>query len=127
MLGKCPELKLHCEVAEAVKIWGDRLQSAFFSKVPESCLLKIRDALDPALFGVLTPEMLNSRLMTKEDVCILCGVSCCPCLEQISWRKLRILKVCFLKMIFPNPLALFLRKINDDKHAITNEEPNPTS
>jgi hypothetical protein len=69
-----------------------RLQAEIYKKTPAGCMLAKNDYL-PKEHLVLTPEMVASSLISRKDICNMCGFEGCSNFKNLGPRWLRAAKL----------------------------------
>ncbi len=80
------------EAGDFVKKEYHKLQAAIFSVMPEGCFLKMWNVLDLRMVFMLSPEMVEKKIVSQKDICALCSAEDCP-FNKIDHKNLRIFKV----------------------------------
>ncbi len=86
------------EAGEFVKKEYRKLRAVIFSIMPEGCFLKMWNTLDLRMIFMLSPEMIENKVINREDVCSLCSAEDCP-FNNVDYKDLRIIKVKLLGIL----------------------------
>ena len=76
-----------------------KLRAAIFSVMPDGCFLKMWNTLDLRMVFMLSPEMIENKVVNREDVCSLCSAESCP-FNNVNHKDLRTIKIKVLGNIY---------------------------
>ena len=89
-------------VEEAIRVIRkefDNLQNAIFGIMPEGCFLRMWNVLSPVMLCMLSPEMIEKKIVDQKDICALCPAEGCP-FNKVDHKNLRIIKVKLLQNLY---------------------------
>lgn len=83
------------EAIDEMKKEFHTLQDAIFAVVPDGCFIKMWKSLDLRMVFMLSPEMIEKKLVSQKDICSLCSADDCP-FNKVDYKYLRVMKVKFI-------------------------------
>lgn len=98
VLKKPPNLSVD-EFVEFIKKECHKIQVAIFSVMPDGCFLKGWNSVDLKMVFMLSPKMIERRIVSRKDVCALCSAEDRP-YNKVNHKKLRIIKVILLGNLY---------------------------
>lgn len=86
------------EAGDFVKNECHKLQTVIFSVMPAGCFLKMWKVLDLRMVFMLSPEMIEKKMVSRKDICSLCSATECP-YNKVDYKDFRNIKVMIVGLV----------------------------